>query len=43
MYQLEKMPLMVFAQYLEIEFRDLQLVLSRWVTYKRCVLYNCKV
>jgi len=24
---------MVFAQYLETEFRDLRLVLSRWVTF----------
>jgi len=24
---------MVFAQYLETEFRDLRLVFSRWVTY----------
>jgi len=24
---------MVFAQYLEIEFRDLRLVLSRWITF----------
>jgi len=24
---------MVFAQYLETEFRDLRLVLSRWVYY----------
>jgi len=24
---------MVFSQYLEIEFRDLRLVLSRWITY----------
>ena len=34
MFQLEKMPFrMVFAQYLEIEFRDLRLVLSRWISY----------
>ena len=33
MYQLEKMPLIgFFAQYLETEFRDLRLVLNRWVT-----------
>jgi len=32
MYQLEKMPHRVFAQYLETEFHDLRLVLNRWVT-----------
>jgi len=28
---------MVFAQYLETEFRDLRLVLSRWTTYIKCI------
>ena len=33
MYQLEKASHRVFAHYLETEFRDLWLVLNRWVTY----------
>src|SRR6218665_3632685 len=36
---------MVFAQYLETEFRDLRLVLSRWTTYSNnnVDISNCKV
>ena len=32
---------MVFAQYLEIEFRDLRLVLSRWATYRSVQMEGC--